>query len=150
MPLTSTSMSSGTKMKTIKITFPDGTWARMQPAPSARAEDETEDQFFARIAAKDCPEGATWEIVEAEMLPPLPVPVPSFVSSAQALLALDDAGLLPQVQALIGSHPVTAVRIWYERANFWERSNVYVQALAAELGLTDGEVDALFIAAASK
>ncbi len=78
----------------------------------------------------------------------LTAPPPVIVSSAQAVEALDRAGLLDAVEAAIAAHPLRSVRNWYERANVWERGHAYVQALGAEIGLTDEQIDALFIAAA--
>lgn len=74
-------------------------------------------------------------------------PVISAVSAAQAKLALDAAGLLDDVEAMIAAHPVRAVRIWFADANVWERSHPYVSALGMELSLDDDAIDALFAAA---
>lgn len=77
-----------------------------------------------------------------------PVPlVPSEVSAAQAKLALDAAGLLDDVEAVIAAHPVRAVRIWFADANVWERSHPYVAALGLEMALADVAIDELFAAA---
>lgn len=72
---------------------------------------------------------------------------PVQVSPAQAKLALYNAGLLDQVEGLVSAAP-TPVRIFYESAGYWTRSNPYIAAIAAELGLTDQQVDDLFAAAA--
>lgn len=74
--------------------------------------------------------------------------VPAAVSKAQAQMALLNAGLLDQLEAAIAAHPYRPVRIWYEGANVWERAHPYVSTLAPELGLTEEQIDALFIAAA--
>jgi hypothetical protein len=74
-----------------------------------------------------------------------PTPVVTEVTAAQALLALDHATLLDTVETVVSAHPVKAVKIWYQRANVWEKSNPYVWALASELGLTDEQVNALFL-----
>lgn len=88
------------------------------------------------VAALDLPEAP----------PPLMTPT---VSSAQARLALYNAGLLDDLEAIIAAHPYRPVRIWYEGANMWERTNPYVSILGPELGLTEEQIDALFIAAAN-
>jgi hypothetical protein len=82
----------------------------------------------------------------APALPIEPLPVTS-VSRAQAQLALYNAGLLDDLEALIASHPYRPVRIWYESANTWERSNPYVNLLGPELNLTDEQIDDLFLQA---
>jgi hypothetical protein len=73
--------------------------------------------------------------------------VPQQVTRGQALLALDTGGLYDVVKSTVDAHPVRAVQIWYYNALTWARGNVYIQALAAELSLTDEQVDNLFIQA---
>lgn len=73
--------------------------------------------------------------------------IPAQVSAAQAKLALDAAGLLDGVEAMIAAHPVRAVRIWFVDANVWERSHPYVSALGLEMSLDDNAIDGLFAAA---
>lgn len=73
-------------------------------------------------------------------------PPPNSVSAAQAKLALYNAGLLPDVEAAAAVYP--PMQIFYANANEWHRVHPYVQGLAAELGLTDAQVDDLFRAAA--
>lgn len=72
---------------------------------------------------------------------------PSEVSAAQAKLALYDAGRLEDVEAIVTTHPVRAVQIWFENANNWQRRHPYVPALDVEMSLEDDAIDALFIAA---
>ena len=72
--------------------------------------------------------------------PPLPITVPA----VSALLALDDAGLLDTVTAMINAHPIKAVKIWFDKAQYWREDDPYVQALSLEIGLTDEQVNALF------
>lgn len=70
------------------------------------------------------------------------------VSKAQAQMALFNAGLLDDLEAIIKDHPYRPVRIWYESANIWERKNPYVSILGPELGLNEDDIDRLFIEAA--
>lgn len=91
------------------------------------------------------------EIAEVEALwssPPVSFAAPVSVSKAQAQMALYNAGLLDQLEAVIAAHPYRPVRIWYESANEWLRSHPYVSMLAPELGITEEQIDALFVAAA--
>jgi hypothetical protein len=81
---------------------------------------------------------------------PEPAPAPIVVYAVQALLTLNDAGLLASVETAVREHPVPDVRIWYGRAQTWEEDNVYVRALAAELNLTDAQLHGLFMAATLK
>lgn len=78
-----------------------------------------------------------------------PVYVPQIVSRFQAKAALLNAGLLSQVEELV-AHPDTDVLVklaWAEATPF-ERNSPTVSWLASALGLTDQQVDDLFIAAA--
>ncbi|MDF2984296.1 MAG: hypothetical protein K0Q69_4068 [Devosia sp.] len=78
----------------------------------------------------------------------VPREVPVSVTRAQAKIALYNAGLLANAEALVANHPYPPVRIWYSDASVWERTNPYVNSLATELGLSDEQVDDLFVVAA--
>ena len=73
--------------------------------------------------------------------------VPAKVSAAQGRITLLGAGLLDTVEALIASSTDRPLKIWYQYATEWERSNTYVNSLANTLGLNTAQVDALFISA---
>ena len=80
--------------------------------------------------------------------PPIdPNIVPQAVTRRQALLALLAAGKLDQIELLIQSAP-RAVQIAWEAAGTFERDNPLIATLAPQLGLTDQDVDNLFIEAA--
>ena len=79
--------------------------------------------------------------------PVVPDPLPTVVTASQAKIALLNAGVLDAVEAMVMAHPYRPVRIWYADANQWERGHAYVQALGAELGLSDTDIDNLFVAA---
>lgn len=91
-----------------------------------------------------------WEAAGGAISPPKDpgLSVPQSVSKAQGMMALYSAGLLGQLESLIANHPYPPVRIWFANANYWERSNPYIQSLGPELGLTEEDIDALFRAAA--
>lgn len=79
-----------------------------------------------------------------------PVPVPASVTMRQARLALLSAGLLGAVQTAIdglSSPDKEAAQIEWDYSNEVQRSNGVVSALAPALGLTEAQIDALFIAA---
>jgi hypothetical protein len=83
--------------------------------------------------------------------PPAPR-VPAAVTMRQARLALFSAGLLSAVDTAIDALPEpqrTAARIEWDYSNELQRSNPLVAALTPALGLTDAQVDALFIAASA-
>lgn len=80
---------------------------------------------------------------------PAPAPVvPRSVTMRQARLALLNAGMLDAVQAAVaGAGPAAAIAWEYSQAV--ERDYGLVPAMAASLGLTDAQIDALFTAAAA-
>lgn len=84
--------------------------------------------------------------------PPVPViEVPQDVTMRQARLALLGAGKLSLVDAAIDSMPEpqkSAARIEWEYSNEVQRNNGFVAALGPALGMTEEQIDQLFIAAA--
>ena len=78
--------------------------------------------------------------------PVLPPSVPFSVTPFQAKAALFAAGLLPAVEAAIAAAPKVAQLAWSDATEF-TRDSPTIATMAAALGLTDAQVDALFIAA---
>lgn len=79
-------------------------------------------------------------------------PVPQQVTMRQARLALLAAGLLDSVNVAIAAMPTperSAAVIEWEYAQTVDRHSPFTQQLAAGLGLTDAQLDALFTTAAS-
>lgn len=78
--------------------------------------------------------------------------VPSSVTMRQARLALLGAGKLDDVEAAIAALPEpqkTAAAIEWEYSNEVQRLNGFVSQLAPLLGMTEAEIDSLFIQAAA-
>ena len=77
--------------------------------------------------------------------------VPQVITMVQAQLALLGAGLLDRVNAALAAIPgdqgKAAMIEWTNSANV-HRTNALVGAMQASLGMTDAQIDALFIAAA--
>lgn len=97
---------------------------------------------------------ALMDEVAATYVPPAPVPpqVPQAVTMRQARLALLGAGLLSQVDAAIASLPSPqkeAAQIEWEYAAVVQRNHGLVPAMAQALGMTESQIDDLFIAAAA-
>jgi hypothetical protein len=87
--------------------------------------------------------------------PPEPAPevvaVPESVTMRQARLALLGAGKLASVTAAINTLPSPqkeAAQIEWEYSQTVERNRGFVLLLSAALGLTDAQLDALFVTAA--
>lgn len=72
------------------------------------------------------------------------------VTAAQAEMALYDAGLYDAYVSAVALHPYQPIRIWAAKANVWERKHPYIAAFAAEIGLTEDQIDTLFLAASKK
>jgi len=76
-------------------------------------------------------------------------PIPHTVSPYQARAALDDIGLLDEVETLL-TNPATPkkAKLAWLHAQEFRRDSPTVLAMSAQLGLTEEQLDALFIAAA--
>jgi len=85
--------------------------------------------------------------------PTLPLPgIPQSVTMRQARLALLEAGLLASVETAIATLPSPqkeAAAIEWEYAQEVQRSSGLVPQMAAALGMTDADLDALFVHAAT-
>lgn len=90
---------------------------------------------------------------EAEALRPVPVvTIPRVVTMRQSRLALLNAGLLTTVNEAIAAMPGTAgeaARIEWEYSQEVHRDRALVAALLPILGLTEAQLDDLFITAAA-
>lgn len=96
------------------------------------------------MIASALPEGAS---VEPYVAPP--PPIPSTVTRFQALATLSAAGHLPAIRTYINTLDQDNItRLAWENAADWERTSPTLAALATMLGLTDADVDDLFVAAA--
>jgi hypothetical protein len=109
-----------------------------------------------QLVEADLPEGFTcagYEWIEDALSakPPVVIPpvVPQSVTRFQALAALDAAGHLDAVEAIMADPATPKLqRLAYQNALNFERSSTTLQVLAGALGLTDADLDQLFITAA--
>lgn len=76
-------------------------------------------------------------------------PVPASVTRRQFKLALLGIDLLDDVEAMIAASGDRALQINWEEALEFERGNPFVAQMAAALGKTEADVDALFVLAAT-
>ena len=79
-------------------------------------------------------------------------PVPAEITMRQARLVLNAGGYISAVDAAIAAMPSPQkeqAAIEWEYSNTVQRNNGFVSALGPALGLTDAQMDAMFIAGAS-
>ena len=94
---------------------------------------------------------ADWEQMRADEMAARS-PVPQQVTMRKARLALLGAGLLSSIDAAIAALPSPQkeeAQIEWEYSGEVQRHNGFVSLLAPSLGLTDAQIDALFIEAAA-
>ena len=83
---------------------------------------------------------------------PVVLPCPQEITMRQARLVLLEHGLLSNVQTSINSLPEpnkTKAQIEWDYSNALQRDNPFVAVLGAALGLTDEDIDNLFIEGAT-
>lgn len=117
---------------------------------------EADPDFATEQGWAELPDGVgigwSWDGATFTAPPPPPPVVPDVVTMAQARLALLGAGLLSTVDATIAAMPSPqreATQIEWEFRAEVHRNSQLVLGLGAGLGLTSGQIDALFIAAAA-
>ena len=74
--------------------------------------------------------------------------VPASVTMRQACLALENAGILDDVEALVATLP-RPYQIEWQRASMVERTNALVEVVRQQKAMTVAEIDDLFILAES-
>ena len=87
---------------------------------------------------------------EAEIVdpPPSPPPVPQVVTRFQARAALLQAGLLDDATAVIEASGDAFTKLAWAEASEWRRDSALVVGMATAIGLSSGQIDDLFRAAA--
>ena len=116
-------------------------------APEGYVFDVVEDDFQVGIGWTKTEAG-----YEAPAAPELPIETIKVVTMRQARLALLQAGLLANVEAAINSLPSPqkeAAQIEWEYSQEVRRDREFVTQLTAAMGLTELQVDDLFILAAT-
>ena len=114
-------------------------------AANAPDADVVDDSVFVGVGFTRVSEGVYTPPADS-------APVPLRVTMRQARLALHGAGKLAAVESAIDalSEPAkTAARIEWEYSSEVQRHNGFVAQLAPALGLSDAQLDALFVSAAA-
>jgi len=76
---------------------------------------------------------------------PPPTPIPQQVPMWAVRTVLQNDGLFDQAQALINETSDNALKNVWEYGNFADRDSRAISVLAIELGLTEAQVDQMFI-----
>ena len=91
-------------------------------------------------------DGEIIEVPDSDVIRPNPEGhddnITFIVTSSQAKMVLLKAGLLEQVESIVGQSP-KEVEIWYN-APYWERNSIYVNQIGQTLGLSKEKIDEFF------
>jgi len=142
------------------ITTVNGRDYESDPVPLADATDPAFVQFAEQFAASIVVERdelkakgdhydtlkADFDRVSAELESIKNPPVAESITPRQAKLALYGAGLLDAVEIAVASAD-KVVQIHYHEATIWYRTDPVLNGLAAQLGMTDSQLDELFLSA---
>ena len=89
-------------------------------------------------------EDAAWDAMANK-----PVPIPQSVTMRQACIAIELAGLLDDVEAIVATLP-RIYQIEWQRASNVLRDNLLVEMVRQQKGMTGAQIDALFVDAATR
>ena len=90
--------------------------------------------------------GSTFEIVDEEPVVVVVVEeVPSQITPRQCRLQLLTLGLLDEVETMCSAN--REMQIWFEYSLDFQRNHPMIEAMAVQLGLTQDELDTMFIEA---
>lgn len=131
-----------------------GITAARVAANAERADGERYGDNAAYVAAVLGQAAQSWCVQYAERpaQPPAPEPnasaVPQVVSAFQAKAALMQAGLYDAINAALTAPDAPPLaRLAWETAQEFERNSPTVAGIGAQFGLTEAQIDALFVAA---
>ena len=99
-------------------------------------EEPKQDGFYATEVAP-INNKQTWELIE------IPKVVPRSITPLQSKLQLLEVGLLDDVDVMIATD--RKVQLYWEYASVIERDNDVLLLMAGQLGLTEDQLDELFI-----
>lgn len=119
------------------------------PEDFAAAASDTMEDHAARVLhiLGNEPAAGLQALIDGGEMPPRPPRVPRSIRAWQGRAVLREMGLLDNVQALVDQLNDPAVtEAWEARENLARRGRT-VLGMAAALGLSDAQVDALFVAA---
>ena len=108
-----------------------------------------ENGFIETLSLNAIPEGSSYETIEFDDSPV--IEVPQIVTPRQMRVALIMSGTsIASIEAMIAALPEpdqSIVRTTWEYSTYFDRNNEILNSMAANLGLSQTEVDNLFILA---
>ena len=126
----------------------NGELAMIQTINTETGEALTEENKEATAQAVVAAYQTAVDAPQVPFVDPLSSNVPGVVTMRQARLALLQSGLLDEVEAAVNAAD-QATRITWEFSSEVQRGNAFVATLASALGLTNQQLDELFILAAT-
>lgn len=132
----------------MRLQFPDGQIV-MLDRPFTRDDVNYPAEWLRNMSVEDREAWGLTELPEpvAPYTPAAPT-VPRIVTPLQGRIALAHFGLLVTIEAAVAAHPDPTVKIAWEYATEFNRDSPTVVALAATLGITQEQLDAIFVFAA--
>lgn len=100
-----------------------------------------QDGFYA-VEVAPIKNKQTWELIA------IPVEVPQSIQPLQAMLQLLEIGLLDEVEEMVKQD--RKVQLYWDKAHNFYRNDEILLGMAAALGLSDVELDDLFIEASKR
>lgn len=101
------------------------------------------------IAVQSDVAGPGWTYVDNEFVAPPAPPTPVYVPQQAPMWAvrsvLKTGGLFDQAQSIIDASTNENLKLVWEYGNYADRNSPSIAALASEIGLTEAQIDQMFI-----
>ena len=121
------------------MSIPDGTDCSSLGFEFLEEVEKPKQEGFYAIEVAPINNKQTWKLVE------IPKEVPQEITPLQSKLQLLEIGLLDEVEALVTAD--RKVQLYWEYASVIERDNEILLMMATSLGMTEEQLDDLFIKA---
>ena len=119
------------------MSIPDGTDCSSLGFEFLEEVEKPKQEGFYAIEVAPINNKQTWKLVE------IPKEVPQEITPLQSKLQLLEIGLLDEVEALVTAD--RKVQLYWEYASVIERDNEILLMMATSLGMTEEQLDDLFI-----
>ena len=121
------------------MSIPDNTDCSFLGFEFLEEVEEPKQEGFYAVEVAPVNNKQTWELVA------IPKEVPQSITPLQSKLQLLESGLLDEVEALVTAD--RKVQLYWEYASVIERDNEILLMMATSLGMTEEQLDDLFIKA---